>query len=64
MLTDLFFGVHTKGLPLFLTLPSEPQQPFYFPQWRGMFTAVLQVQLVLVEQIYLFCFVPQQEKHH
>ena len=29
-------------------------QPFYFPQWSGMFTAVLQVQLVVMEQIYIF----------
>ena len=37
-------------------------QPFYFPQWSGMFTAVLQVQLVVMEQIYLFfCCSPARE---
>lgn len=56
MLIGLFFRVHTKGPPPFLALPSEPQHPFYFPQWRGMLRAVLQVQLVLVEQIYPFFF--------
>ena len=60
MLIGLFFRVHTKGLPPFLTLPPEPQHPFCFPQWRGMLSAVLQVQLVLVEQIYLFFLFPSK----